>query len=198
MADKLDRLEELLEARGILRVSELPSLGFPKTYLGELEQRERAVKESRGIYRHPDADLPKDYSLAMACARVPGGVICLLSALAFHEIGTQSPHEVWIAIGPKTWKPKVEYPALRIMRFSGNCLTEGVVETANPFGVRVFNPAKTVADCFKFRNKIGLDVAIEALREGWRDRRFTIEELDRYAKICRVDKVMTPYLEAIL
>ena len=198
MADDLNRLEQLLKARGILRVSELPKLGFPKTYLGELERRGRAVRQVRGIYCHPEVEIPKDFSLALACSRVSEGVICLLSALAYHEIGTQSPHEVWIAIGPKARVPKLEYPILRIARFSGDNLSEGVIETGDPFGIKVFSPAKTVADCFKFRNKIGLDVALEALREGWRDKRFSIEELDHHAKICRVDKIMTPYLEAIL
>ena len=198
MADDLNRLELMLKARGILRVADLPVLGFPKTYLGVLERKGRAIREVRGIYRHPEADIPNEYSLALACSRVPEGVICLLSALAYHEIGTQNPHEVWIAIGPRARIPKLEYPVLRIIRFSGNYLTEGVIETGDPFGIRVYNPAKTVADCFKFRNKIGLDVAIEALREGWRDRRFTMEELDHYSKICRVNNVMTPYLDTIL
>jgi predicted transcriptional regulator of viral defense system len=198
MPDDLQKVEQVLMERGILRVADLPKLGFPKTYLGELEHRGRAVREVRGIYRHPEADIPKHYSEALACSKVPEGVICLISALAHHEIGTQIPHDVWMAIGPKARIPKLEYPNLRIARFSGDNLTEGVIETGDPFGIRVFNPAKTVADCFKFRNKIGLDVAIEALREGWRDRRFTIEELVHYSKICRVDNLMRPYLEAIL
>lgn len=151
-----------------------------------------------GVYMHPDTDIPKHYGLVLACQKSPGGVICLLSALAYHEIGTQNPQEVWLAIDGKAKAPKVDYPALRLMRFSGDALSEGIERTQCAFPIRVYNPAKTVADCFKFRNKIGLDVAIEALREGWRQQRFKINELDYYAKICRVDKVLTPYLDAIL
>ena len=147
---------------------------------------------------HPDADIPNHYSLALACQQSPNGVICLLSALAYHEIGTQNPQEVWLAIDRKAKAPVMDYPPLRLLRFSGDALSEGIETTEAPFPIRVTNPAKTIADCFKFRNKIGLDVAIEALREGWRLQRFKMNELDHYAKICRVSKVITPYLDAIL
>jgi len=147
---------------------------------------------------HPGTDIPKHYSLALACQKSTAGVICLLSALAYHDIGTQNPQEVWIAIDGKAKAPKIDYPALRIVRFSGAALQEGIETTQGAFPIRVYNPAKTIADCFKFRNKIGLDVAIEALRDGWRQQRFKISELDHYARICRVEKVITPYLEVIL
>ena len=126
-------------------------------------------------------------------------MICLLSALSFHQIGTQLPHEVWIALDRRTRYPSLSYPRLRVMRFSGNALTEGI-ETHRVEGetLRVYNVAKTVADCFKYRNKIGLDVALEALREAWRARRFTMDEIHRYARICRVERVMRPYLEALI
>ncbi|MBT64598.1 MAG: transcriptional regulator [Puniceicoccaceae bacterium] len=198
MPNQLEKLEKILKARGILRVGELAPMGFPLSYLSELEKREKAIKHARGVYMHPDADIPNHYSLALACQQSPNGVICLLSALAYHEIGTQNPQDVWIAIDGKAKAPKTDYPPLRVMRFSGESLSEGIERTEGAFPLRVYCPAKTIADCFKFRNKIGLDVTIEALRDGWQHKRFTLDALDHYAKICRVDKVITPYLEAIL
>lgn len=124
--------------------------------------------------------------------------MCLLSALNFHRLGTQLPHEVWIALDRSARHPSIRYPRLRVVRFSGQALREGV-ETHRIEGqtVRIYGVAKTIADLFKYRNKIGLDVALEALREGWRARRFTMDELHRYARICRVERVMRPYLEAL-
>ncbi|NDV61538.1 transcriptional regulator [Puniceicoccales bacterium CK1056] len=198
MKSRLEELEQELKERGILRVADLVPMGFPKSYLSELEKRGKAIKQTRGVYMHSEADIPPHYSLALACQKVPGGVVCLLSALAYHEIGTQNPHEVWMAIDRKARMPKVDYPPIRIVRFSGSALEEGIEKIEGPFPIRVYNEAKTVADCFKYRNKFGLDVAVEALREGWRMKRITVKELDRYARICRVEKIITPYLEAIL
>lgn len=130
---------------------------------------------------------------------MPKGVVCLLSALRFHELTTQAPFEVWLAIGEKAWRPRIEYPPLRIMRFSPTTLSAGVEEhQIEGVAVQVYPPAKTVADCFKYRNKIGLDIAIEALRECWRSRRCTVDDLWHYAGICRVQNVMRPYLESIV
>jgi len=198
MKSKLEQLEEILRTRGMLRVAELAVLDFPASYLGELEKRGRAVRQSRGVYLHPETDPPSHFSLSVACSKIPGGVICLLSALRYHEIGTQNPHEIWVAVDRKARLPQSDAASLRIVRFSGPALSEGIDTIDAPFPLRVYSPAKCVADCFKYRNKIGLDVAIEALKEGWRERRFTIQELDRYARICRVERVMTPYLEAII
>jgi predicted transcriptional regulator of viral defense system len=133
-----------------------------------------------------------------ATRRAPGAVVCLLSALSFHGIGTQLPYQVWLAIDVKAWPPREGYPPIRLVRFSGPALTEGVeVHELEGVPVRVYNPAKTVADCFKYRNKIGLDVALEALREVRRERRATMDELWHYAEVDRVAKVMLPYLEAL-
>jgi predicted transcriptional regulator of viral defense system len=138
------------------------------------------------------------YSLAEACKRVPQGVVCLLSALAFHDLSTQAPFEVWMAIHTKARSPHFEYPPLRIVRVSGPALTEGVEEHAVEEGtVRVYGVAKTVVDCFRYRYKIGLDVALEALRECRRDRRATMDEIWHYAKMRHVANVMRPYLEAL-
>jgi predicted transcriptional regulator of viral defense system len=139
------------------------------------------------------------HGLALVAATAPKGVICLLSALSFHQIGTQLPHEVWIALDRRSRCPSLTYPRLHVVRFGGDALTEGVeVHRIEGETVRVYSVAKTIADTFKYRNKIGLDVALEALREAWRARRFTMDKLYRYARICRVERVMRPYLEALV
>lgn len=137
--------------------------------------------------------------MAVVATAVPYGTITLLSALQFHRIGTQLPSQVWIALDRRARRPALKYPPLRIVRYSGAALTEGI-ETHRVEGqaVRIYSAAKTIADCFKYRNKIGLEVALEALREGWRARRFTLNELDRYARVCRVQRVMRPYIEALV
>lgn len=136
--------------------------------------------------------------LALNSVRVPKGVVCLLSALRVHEIGTQAPNEVWIAIPPHMVSPRLDQPALRVVRMSDAALADGVVRMKiDGVDVPVFNTARTVVDCFRFRNKIGLDVAIEALRDGWSRRKFTLDDLWRYATLGRAANVMRPYVEAI-
>lgn len=149
-----------------------------------------------GLYRAPDAEITANHTLAQVSARAPDGVACLLTALRFHELSTQSPFEVWLAIGHKATRPRLDELAVRVVYFSGAAFTAGVEEhRVEGVRVRVYCPAKTVADCFKYRNKIGLDVALEALRETWRARRATMDELWHFAQICRVANVMRPYLE---
>jgi predicted transcriptional regulator of viral defense system len=154
---------------------------------------------ARGLYGWPDADVTEHHSLAEAARLVPKGVVCLLSALEFHGITTQSPHEVWLALPGKAWAPKVEYPKLRIVRASGPALT-AMVEKHRVEGVvvKVYSVAKTVADCFKYRSKVGLDVALEALRDGFRQRGVTMDKLWAAASVCRVENVMRPYLESLV
>jgi predicted transcriptional regulator of viral defense system len=160
---------------------------------GELE------RVARGLYRLAARPLTEHHGLAIAGAAVPQGVICLLSALQFHGIGTQLPSQVWIAIDRRARRPALSYPPLRVVRFAGAALTEGIgVHRMEGRRVRVYDVAKTLADCFKYRHKIGLDVALEALSDAWRKRRFTMDELDHYAGICRVRRVMKPYLEAMI
>jgi predicted transcriptional regulator of viral defense system len=151
------------------------------------------------MYAIPGAGLGEHQTIVQAALRVPHGVVCLLSALRFHDLTTQSPFEIWMAIDGKARSPKEDIIPLRIVRFSGKALTAGV-ETHSIEGVKVkvYNPAKTVADCFKYRNKIGLDVAIEALRDCWRKKRATTDQLWHYAKVCRVARVMRPYLESLV
>src|SRR5262249_40178409 len=152
----------------------------------------------RGLHGSPDADLGENQTLAEAARQVPKGVVCLLSALRFHGLTTQAPHEVWMALPAKAWLPRVEHPKLRVFRFSGRALTEGVEEhDVRGAVLHVYSPAKTVADCFKYRNKVGLDVALEALRDCWRERRCTMDALSEAARICRMTNVMRPYLESL-
>ena len=188
----------LVKRLGIVRSRDLRQYGLPREALSRLAKRGLLKRRSRGVYTPADHDATEHHSLAEAATRVPRGVICLLSALRAHNLTTQSPHEVWIAIDHKAWLPKSGAAKLRVVRFSGKALSEGV-EHRQIEGVRVpiFNVAKTVADCFKYRKKIGLDVALEALREAWRSRRATSNDLWKYAEICRVANVMRPYLESL-
>ena len=196
---KLEKVLEYVRRTGIVRPRDLVPLGVPQDYLWRLHRRGLLERAGRGLYTVPGAEATQHHSLAEACKRVPDGVICLLSALRFHEITTQSPFEVWIAIEVKARAPRVDGLQLRVVRFSGRALSEGVLEqTLEGVRVRVFNPAKTVADCFKYRNKIGRDVAVEALRECLSHRKATADEIWRYAKICRVTEVIRPYLEAMV
>jgi predicted transcriptional regulator of viral defense system len=195
MSGKTDRQRvlELARGRGTLTTRKVVDAGIHTEALTRLVREGELERVTRGSYRLPTAPVTEHHGLALAAAAVPRGIVCLLSALTFHEIGTQMPSEVWLALDRRARRPAVSYPPLRIVRFTGAALTEGV-ETHRIEGieVRITSAAKTVADLFKYRNKIGLDVALEALREGWRDRRFTIEELDRAARACRVEAVMRP------
>lgn len=189
---------DLARERGVLRPRDLARLDLPADYLWRLYRKEKLERVGRGLYATPGADLTEHHTLAEAALRVPHGVVCLLSALRFHDLTTQAPFEVWMAINVKARRPKEESIPLRIVRFSGEALSAGM-ETHEVEGVRIkiYNPAKTVADCFKYRNKIGLDVAMEALRDCWRRRMATADELYRYARVCRVERVMRPYMESL-
>jgi predicted transcriptional regulator of viral defense system len=181
----------------VVRPNDVHAQGLSLASLYWLHQQGRVLRTGRGLYCLPDASLTEHHTFAEAARRVPHGVICLLSALSFHGLGTQLPFDVWLAVVRKARRPNVDYPPLRIVRFGGEALTEGVEEhPVEGVTVRVFGPAKTVADCFKYRNKIGLDVAIEALRECRRERHCSEADLWRFARVCRMANVMRPYLEA--
>jgi predicted transcriptional regulator of viral defense system len=194
---KMEEVLELVRKIGVVRPRDLKPKEIPQDYLWRLHRRGLLTRVGRGLYTLSEADITENHSLAEAERRVPHGVICLLSALRFHGITTQLPHEVWIAIERTARRPKSEGLSLRVVRFSGKALTSGVEEHTIEGGkVKIYGVAKTVADCFKYRNKIGLDVALEALRECRTERRATVDELWKYAKICRVANVIRPYLEA--
>jgi len=195
---KADQVLALVGRYGILRPRDLSAHGIPREYLVRLHRRGVLNRPARGIYVLADAEPGEHQSLVEACKRVPHGVVCLLSALRFHRLTTQAPFEVWLGINDKAWRPRVDYPPLRIVRFSGPGLTTGIEEhVIQGVTVRVTNPARTVVDCFKYRNKIGLDVALEALRDCRRQKKATMEELYRVAQSRRMANVMRPYLEAM-
>lgn len=182
----------------MIRARDLADKAIPAVILSRLVKSGQLTRISRGLYALPTRTLSEHHQLAEVAARSPRAVFCLLTALRFHGLTTQNPRELWIALPNKLRSPRIAYPPLRVVRYSGAALTQGVEShTVDGVRVHVYGVAKTVADCFKFRNKIGLDVALESLRESRRGKRATSDELWRYAKICRVSNVMRPYLESL-
>ena len=189
---------DLAAQRGLIRPRDLNERGLPTVALTRLVCQGLLQRVGRGLYAIPDWPVSEHAALAKLASKHPQAIICLLSALRLHELTTQSSFEVWLAIPNKARSPKMDYPPLRIVRFSGAALTEGIEERViDGVLVRVTNVARTVADCFKFRKKIGLDVALEALQEGWRAKRLSMDELWRHATLCRVANVMRPYMESL-
>jgi predicted transcriptional regulator of viral defense system len=197
-ARRESQLRQVLRRLGIVRAADLEAHGIPRGQIYRLLRKGLVERQARGIYIASKHPITAEHTLAQVAKRLPAGVFCLLTALRFHELTTQAPAEVWIALAEKARKPKLDYPRLRVARFSGPALTEGI-ETHRLEGVevRVYSAAKTVADCFKYRNKIGIDVAVEALRDFSRRHRGGATELARCARICRVTRVMQSYLDAI-
>ena len=185
--------------RGLLHTRDIAAAGIPTITLTRLVRSGRLLRAGRGVYALPERLGSAHRSLAEVALRAPRGVICLLSALTYHEIGTQAPFEVWLALPAGVTPPRIKSPAIRVVRMTGGSFSQGTRRVAiDGVKVPVYDAAKTVADCFKFRNKIGLDVALEALRESWRERKVTSDALWRYAKVNRVANVMRPYLEGLV
>lgn len=197
-SSKVTQVLGLAKQSGVIRARDLEPHNIPRTYLARLCNAGRLQRLGRGLYMLADSAITTNHSLGEAAKRVPHGIICLLSALRFHGVTTQAPFEVWMAIENKARAPAAKETPLRVVRFSGKALQSGI-ETHVIDGVptQIYSLAKTVADCFKYRNKIGLDVAVKALRESWRARKCTMDDLWRYAAICRVSNVMRPYLETL-
>ncbi len=193
-----DHILELARQRRVLRAADVRAQGWSPQLLLSLHQAGKLDRVARGLYSLPDADITEHQTLIEVCQRVPKAVLCLLTALQYHSIGTQMPHEVWIALPEATQTPALDTPRLRIARLRGEAYSQGI-QTVIDYGapIRVYSVAKTVTDCFKFRNKIGLDVALEALKSAWRSRKLTMAELHHFARINRVERVMQPYLEAV-
>jgi len=197
--DRKQKIMELAGQIGLIRPRDVEAAGIQREYLLRLYRNGDLIRVGRGLYALPGAQSSESLSLAEVAKRVPNAVICLISALEFHHLTTQIAHSVWIAIENKKWEPRFGYPPIEIVRFSGPAFSFGVEEhEVDRIKVKIYSPAKTVADCFKFRSKVGLDVALEALRETWRSRKATMDELWKAAKICRVTNVMRPYLEAVI
>jgi predicted transcriptional regulator of viral defense system len=195
---KTQALLDLARKQGVVRSADLKPRNIPREYLSRLHREGVLERTSRGVYYLPETELTEHHSLAEAIKIAPRGIVCLLSALRFHDLTTQSPFEVWLALDRKAHRPTGGGLSLRVVRFSGRALTAGVEEhLIEGVKVPIYSPAKTVADCFKYRNKIGLDVALEALRDYRKGRHSDADELWKYAKVCRVANVMRSYIEAL-
>ncbi len=197
-APQAERLLRHAREHGFVRPRDMERLRVPRTTLKRMVDDGLLVRRSRGVYTVPEHELTENTDLAAVAKRAPKAIICLLSALRFHELTTQNPFEIWIMIDRTAWRPQIAHPPVRVFRASGAALTEGVdVREIEGVEVRITAPAKTVADCFKYRSKVGTDVAVEALRDCWRQRKATMDEIYRYAKIDRVANVMRPYMESL-
>ena len=192
------RVLDLVGQKVLLRASDLNAIDAPRVVLTRLTAAGLLERMGRGLYRLPDTQGSEHESLATVATRVPQAVICLLTALQFHELTTQLPRQVWIAMPRGSHVPRFDYPPIKMVQFSGEACTAGVDEVERDgVKLRVYGVAKTVADCFKHRNKIGLDVALEALKDARARNKASVDDLWRFAKVCRVSNVMRPYLESI-
>lgn len=195
------QVKEFVKEHGIVRRRDVEKEGLSTRLLYRLRDRGELIQLAPGLFAHPDSDITEKHTYAEAAKRVPRGVVCLTSALAFHDIGVQMPRKVWMALNRDEVRarPRVKEVPVKFVWFSGAAFDEGQeTHQVQRVSVRVYNPAKTVADLFKFRNKVGVNIAIEALQEGWRDQLFTMDELDHYADICRVSDVIRPYLRSLV
>ena len=192
------RVLDLARQKGLLRASDLDAIDAPRVVLTRLTAAGVLERVGRGLYRLPDAQGSEFESLATVATKVPQAVFCLLTALQFHELTTQLPRQIWIAMPRGSHVPRIDYPPIKMVQMTGDVYTAGIEEhLRDGMKLRVYGAAKTVVDCFKHRNKIGLDVALEALKDAWRSRKVTMAELSHFAKINRVERVMQPYLEAV-
>jgi len=193
------RALELLKARGMLRLRDFVAEGIEPETLARLVRDVKVIRPARGLYQLPDVSIEAPYMFAEAAVLVPKGIVCLISALQFHQLTLQMPSTVWMAIERTAWRPTISYPPIHFVRFSGWAMTEGV----SPYPIQsreipITNPARTIVDCFRYRNKIGLDIAMEGLREGIQDRKCTPDELWQYGKKARVWNIMRPYVETVV
>lgn len=187
-----------LRSRGPIVSADLQAQGYSRTQITRLVRAGALQRIARGLYAWPDRNESEHSALAEVAVQVPAGVICLLSALRFHELTTQAPFEVWLAIAHKARAPKIEWPPLRLVRVSAGQLERSIeLHVIEGVDIRITTVARTVVDCFKHRNKIGMDVAREALQEAWSDKRVDMDTLWHLAKEARVANVMRPYLEAL-
>lgn len=194
----MERVLQLAQKQSVIRGKDLDALGIPRNTLLRLVQAGKLERVGRGLYSSPQATATEHRTLVEVCKKVPLAVICLSSALRFHELTTETPFEVWIALQRGTWTPRTGYPPIRVVRYSGQSFDFGITEHPVEGGkIRVYSPAKTVADCFKFKSKVGADLAVQALRECFRQKKATIDELWAAAKVCRVANVMRPYMESL-
>ncbi len=197
--DRKTQVLEMVKEKGVIKAGDIEVEGISRSYLYMLHNSGLLQKIAPGLYMLPDTHVTEHITLIEIAKRVPNAVVCLISALSFYDLTTQLPYEVWITIPRGAWRPKIDYPSLNLTYASKETYSYGVLEhKINGVSVKIYSPAKTIADCFKFRNKIGLDVAIEALKKGWETKKVDMDELVKAAKICKVSKIIRPYLEAIV
>ena len=193
-----DQILEYVRTRGVIKARDLTAQGFHSQEITRLVESGQLDRLARGLYALPHHDLTPWHDLAEISKTIPGAIVNLISALAYHQIGTQLPYQTWISLPAGAWTPR-RNPRLRVTHLSEPYYSTGVEEhEIEGVNVKIYNPAKTVADCFRMRSKAGYDVAVEALREGWRAHKFTADELIQYARTDRVERVMKPYIEALI
>lgn len=189
---------DFIKKRGLVRPRDLEEQGVSRAQLTRWTNEGLLTRAARGLYALPNQDFREHDTLVQVAKLVPDGIVCLLSALRLHGLTTQNPSEVWLGIDRKARKPKLDWPPLHIVWWSDGALTEGIVDvTVSGVLIQTTSPARTVADCFKYRNKIGLDVALESLRDYRRTKKGSLDELHRMTEVCRVSRVIQPYLEAL-
>lgn len=192
------RALDLLKTKGMLRLRDFMAEHIEPETLARLLRDKKVVRPARGLYQLPEVQIDAAHTLTEATALVPKGIVCLISALQFHTLTLQMPSKVWMAIERSAWKPTISYPPIRFVRFSGWAMTDGVERySIQSRKIPITNPARTIVDCFRYRNKIGIDIAMEGLREGIRHRKCTPDQLWQYAKRARIWTVMRPYVEAV-
>lgn len=197
-ATQTKRVLDLASQKGLLRAGDLEAIDVPRVVLSRLTAAGQLEKIGPGLYRLPSQSGSEHEGLIAVATKVPQAVFCLFTALQFHELTTQLPRQVWIAMPHGSHAPRIAYPPLKMVQFTGEAYTAGVEEVERDgVKLRVYGVAKTVADCFKHRNKVGLDVALEALKDARARKGASVDDIWRFAKICRVTNVMRPYLESI-
>jgi predicted transcriptional regulator of viral defense system len=198
-ATQKERALDLLRAKGMLRLKNFIAKGIEPETMARLVRDGQVVRPARGLYQLPNTQVDASHVLAEAAALVPKGIVCLISALQYHSLTLQMPSAVWMAVERTAWKPIISYPPVRFVRFSGWAMTEGVERyPIQSRKVPITNPARTVVDCFRYRNKIGIDIAMEGLREGIRKQKCTPDQLWQYAKKAHIWTVMRPYVETVV
>ncbi len=193
-----ERVLKVARQQSVFRAADVQDAIDPRSTLRRMAAQGEIIRVDRGLYALADAEISENHSFVEAAKRYPGGVICLTSALFFHGIGTQMPYEIWMMRPDRKMTPNKDFP-IRFVYCTGVAFSHGIeIHRIEGMEVSIYTPPKTVADCFKYRNKIGLDVATEALKEGWRAKRFTMDELWEAAKVCRVQSIIQPYVEMLV
>lgn len=196
---KIEELVKLFQKHdGVMRTSEILDAGIHERTLYYMRDEGMVTPIQRGVYQLTESDPLSNPDLVIVAKKIPEARICLISALSIHDMTDEVPHKVHIALPRSSWQPKLDYPPLKVYRFSEETISSGLeTQTIDGVEVKIFNPAKSIADCFKFRNKIGLDVAIEALKRGIYEGKATYKDIFKYSEMCRVKNVITPYCSAL-